>query len=316
MVNYTVNNKERVNKYSEQVASGLKAALPSDSEDAGVISRYKQTLDRIDGYMTTIARVKSIVQFQDDSLNQMTELITRAKEIAQQGANESLTPSARAFLAEEVFQIRDQVAGLANSSFQGRYIYGGADDDDPPFDSTLYDEPAEGPAAIKYEYDSEFGTSQDRTVRITDDMTITLTTPGNQVFGTTIEALERLGRSLSGYRSTPATGPTDGGGGAYTFPDDYTAQTADLKQVLDLLNTARDGDIIPERTALGGKMRRLQTAESLLTLTKTSAQEVLARIQNADETESVASLSQAQTALQASYSVTAKVLRLTIMDYI
>ena len=63
-------------------------------------------------------------------------------------------------------------------------------------------------------------------------------------------------------------------------------------------------------------MRRLQTAESLLTLTKTSAQEVLSRIQNADETESVASLSQAQTALQASYSVTAKVLRLTIMDYL
>ena len=63
-------------------------------------------------------------------------------------------------------------------------------------------------------------------------------------------------------------------------------------------------------------MRRLQTAESLLTLTKTSAQEVLSRIQNADETESVASLAQAQTALQASYSVTAKVLRLTIMDYL
>jgi len=316
MVNYTVNNKERVNKYSEQVATGLKASLPSDSEDAGVISRYKQTLDRIDGYMTTIARVRSIVQFQDDALSQMTELITRAKEIAQQGANESLTPSARAFLAEEVYQIRDQVVGLANSSFQGRYIYGGADDDDPPFDSTLYDEPAEGPAAVKYEYDSEFGTSTNRTVRITDDMTMTLTTPGNQVFGTTIEAMERLGRSLSGYSSTPATGPTDGGGTAYTFPGDYATQTADIKQVLDLLNSARDEDIIPERTAIGGKMRRLQTAEALLTLAKTSAQEVLSRIQTADETETVASLSQAQTALQASYSVTAKVLRLTIMDYI
>jgi flagellar hook-associated protein 3 FlgL len=316
LVNYTVNNKERVNKYSEQVATGLKASLPSDSEDAGVISRYKQTLDRIDGYMTTIARVKSVVQFQDDALSQMTDLITRAKEIAQQGANESLTPSARAFLAEEVYQIRDQVAGLGNSSFQGKYIYGGADDDDPPFDGTLYDEPATGPASVKYEFDAEIGTSQERSVRITDDMSMTLNTPGNVVFGTTIEALERLGRSLSGYATTPDTGPTDGGGSAYSFPADYTTQTADIKKVLDLLNKARDEDVIPERTALGGKMRRLQTAESLLTLTKTSAQEVLSRIQNADETESVASLSQAQTALQASYSVTAKVLRLTIMDYL
>ena len=147
-------------------------------------------------------------------------------------------------------------------------------------------------------------------------MTVTLNTPGGDVFGTTIEALERLGRALSGYQTLPAPGTPDGTGTAYTFPADYKNQTADIKYTIDLLVQARDGDIIPERTMLGGKMRRLETAESLLTLSKTSAQEVLSRIQNADETESVANLTQAQTALQASYSVTAKALRLTIMDYI
>ena len=316
LVNYTVNNKSRVNKYSEQVATGIKAALPSDSVDAGVISRYKQTLDRIDGYTTTIARVRSLVQFQDDALSQMNELIVRAKEIAQQGANESLTPSARAFLAEEVFQLRDQVAGLGNSSYQGRYVYGGADDDDPPFDASLYDEPATGPASVKYEFDAEIGTSQERAVKITDDVSVSINTPGSQVFGTTIEALERLGRSLVGYATTPASGTPDGGGTAYTFPTDYVTQTNDIKATIDLLTKARDEEVIPERTMLGGKMRRLETAEALLSLTKTSAQEVLSRIQNADETESVANLTQAQTALQASYSVTAKALRLTIMDFL
>jgi len=316
LVEHTANTKARVDKFSEQVATGIKAALPSDSVDAGVIARYKQQLDRIDGYMTTIARVKSFVQFQDDALSQMDELLVRAKEIAQQGANEALTPEARAFLAEEVFQIRDQVVGLGNSSYQGRFVYGGADDDDPPFDEAFYDEPTSGPASIKYEFDAEVGTSQLRPVNITDDMTVNLNTPAGEVFGTTIEALERLGRSLAGYTTLPASGTPDGTGTAYTFPTDYAAQTADIKSTIDLLNTARDEDIIPERTMLGGKMRRLETAESLLTLTKTSAQEVLSRIQNADETESVASLTQAQTALQASYSVTAKALRLTIMDYL
>ncbi len=64
LIEHTANNKARVDKYSEQVATGIKAALPSDSTDSGVISRYKQQLDRIDGYMTTISRVKSFVQFQ------------------------------------------------------------------------------------------------------------------------------------------------------------------------------------------------------------------------------------------------------------
>jgi flagellar hook-associated protein 3 FlgL len=316
LVQHTANNKARVDKYSEQVATGIKAALPSDSTDAGVISRYKQQLDRIDGYMTTISRVKSFVQFQDDALSQMDELITRAKEVAQQGANESLTPDSRAFLAEEVFQIRDQVVGLGNSSYQGRFVYGGADDDDPPFDAALYDEPATGPASVKYDFDAEIGTSQLRPVNITDDMSVTMNTPGGDVFGTSIEALERLGRALSGYQTLPASGTPDGTGAQFSFPADYKTQTADIKSTIDLLNKARDQDILPERTMLGGKMRRLETAESLLTLSKTSAQEVLSRIQNADETESVANLTQAQTALQASYSVTAKALRLTIMDYI
>jgi len=316
LIEHTASNKARVDKYSEQVATGIKAALPSDSTDSGVIARYKQQMDRIDGYMTTISRVKSYVQFQDDALSQMDELILRSKEIASQGANESLTPKARAFLAEEVFQIRDQIVGLGNSSYQGRYVYGGADDDDPPFDATEYDEPVAGPAAVKYEFDAELGTSQTRPVHITDDVTVTLNTPGGDVFGTSIEALERLGRALAGYATTPASGGPDGGGAAYTFPTDYTQQTADIKYTIDLLNKARDEDILPERTMLGGKMRRLETAEALLTLSKTSAQEVLSKIQNADETESVANLTQAQTALQASYSVTAKALRLTIMDYI
>lgn len=316
LVNYTVDNKARVNKYSEQVATGIKASMPSDSVDSGVIARYKQQLDRIDGYTTTIARAKSMIQFQDDALGQMDDLILRAKEVAQEGANESLTPSARAFLAEEIFQIRDQIVGLGNSSYQGRYIYGGADDDDPPFDATIYNLPLTGPASVKYEFDGEIGTSQERPVNITDDMSIALNTPGSKVFGTAIEAIERLGRSLQGYATTPATGIPDGGGAAYVFPADYKTQTADIKKCLDLLNTARDRDLLPERTALGGKQRRLETAESLLTLTKASAQEVLNKLQNADETESVANLTQAQTALQASYSVTAKVLKMTIMDYI
>jgi flagellin-like hook-associated protein FlgL len=67
---------------------------------------------------------------------------------------------------------------------------------------------------------------------------------------------------------------------------------------------------------LGGRLRRLETGQALLELTKGSAKEVLSRIQDADETETAANLQQAQTALQASYSITAKILRMTILDYV
>lgn len=316
LVSKTQENKRRVSKFANQVASGVKAALPSDTVDGGTIARYKQTLDKIDSYTTTIQRTKSLMTFQDDVLSQGSDLLMRAKEIAQQGANESVNAVARAHLAEEVYQIRDHMVSLANSTYQGRFVYGGTDDDDPPYDETTFTEPASGEASRRFVFDGELGTGTARSLAVTDDLTITTTTPANTVFGTAIEALQRLGRALGGYSTTPVSGTPDGGGAAYTFPADYKTQSADILKSITLLDQARDTDILPERVSVGGRLRRLETGESLLALTKNSALEVLSRIQDADETESAANLAQAQTALQASYSVTAKVLRLTILDYI
>ncbi len=316
LVTNTVQNKQRLDKYSREVSSGLKVALPGDSSDSGTVARYQQTLQKIDSYTTTVAQTKNILLFQDTVMEQMNELIIRAKEVATQGANETLSVSARAHLAEEIYQIRDHVASLANSTFQGRYIFAGSDDDDPPYDAATYAVPASGTAATRYTFDGELGTATTKTVDLTENLSIAISTPADKLFNTTIQALERLGRALGGYETLPPTGTPDGTGAAYNMPNDYTAQTAAIKSSIDLLNTARETEILPERVSLGGRLRRIETAESLLGLTKNSAEDVLGRIQNIDETESAANLARAQSALEASYTVTAKVLRMTILDYI
>lgn len=316
MVAYALENKRRVAEFSNQLTSGVRVSKPSDSVDAGTISRYQQQIEKLDSYATTIAQAKSFLVFQDDVVNQANELLVRAKEIAQQGANETLSAFSRSQLAEEVYQIRDQMASLANANYQGKFVYGGVDDDDPPYDELTYTEPAIGEANKRFVFDAEPGTDASKVVRVTDEISVSLNTPGNELFGSSLEALERLARALAGYSTTPASGTPDGGGTAYVFPADYQAQTQAIRGTIDLLNTARDRDIIPERVSLGGRLRRLETGQALIELTKNSAKEVLSRIQDADETEAASNLQQAQTALQASYSVTAKVLRLTILDYI
>jgi flagellar hook-associated protein 3 FlgL len=316
LVSHTLDNKRDLNRYSEQVTTGLKVNLPGDTSDAGTISRYQQTLKKIESYTTAVAQAKNMLEFQDDVMNQMNELIIRAKEVATQGANETLSVSARAHLAEEIFQLRDHVVSLANSTFQGSYIYGGSDDDDPPIDETTFTNPATGEARRRFVFDGDLGASVQKNIDLTDNLTLTLTTPGTELFNTTIEALQRLGRSLAGYASDPTAGTLTGAGNAYSLPTDYAVQTADIQNAIGLLNQARENDILPERVSLGGRMRRIETAESLLTLTRNSAEDVLGRIRDADPTESAANLSQAQTALEASYTVTAKVLRISILDYI
>jgi flagellar hook-associated protein 3 FlgL len=317
LVTNALENKRRLNDLSNQLTTGQRVNKPSDSVDAGSIARYQTLIGKVDSYGVAISQAKSFLEYQDGVVGQATEIIVRAKEIAQQAANETLSAESRAQLAEEVYQLRDQMASLANSTYQGRYVYGGTDDDDPPYDKVTYDEPATGPARDRYAFDGELGTAAGKSFKVTDEISVTLTTPAQEVFGSSIEGLERLSRSLAGFKTLPLpSGTPDGTGAAYVFPDEYHVQTEDIRGAIDLFNKARDTELIPERVSLGGRLRRLETGQALLDLTKNSAKEVLSRLQDADETEVAANLQQAQTALQASYSVTAKVLRMTILDYV
>ncbi len=311
-------NRARVDKYSDQVASGLKVRNPGDSDLAGTIAQYQSALTRLDSYKNRIATVESQLIFQDDVMTQANELLIRAKEIATQVANETVDPAAREQMSAEVFAIRDHLVSLANSPYQGKYIFGAARDNTPPYTDQVYDNPATGSAAQQFVYNAgnELGYDVVRVVNVTDDLTIETTTPGNQLFDNAIQGLERLGRAMAGYATNPATGAPDGTGNAYVFPNDYGVQTQAIRDALDIIDSARETDVIPERNSLGGRLKRLETAQSLIDLSKNNAQEVLDKLQNADEVEAASMLAEAQTALQASFTVTAQVLNISILDYI
>jgi flagellar hook-associated protein 3 FlgL len=316
LINNTLDNKRKVAEYADELSSGYKVVLPGDSNQSGTVSQYRQTLDKIATFTTTVAQSKSFLQLQDDTINEVNDILVRVKEIASQAANETNSPESRDQLSAEIFQIRDHLASLANSTFQGRYIWGGAADNIPPYVALTYTNPPTGEASQRYVIDAQPGRSTTRSVQITDNLNLTVNSAAAGIFDNAIQATERIGRALAGYATTLTAGVPDGGGTAYTFPTDFSLQTQAIKDGIQQLDIAREGDVIPERVTIGGKLRRIDTAESLLNLEKTSAEEVLARIQNTDETESAAGLQLAQNALQASYTVTARVLRLSIIDYI
>jgi flagellar hook-associated protein 3 FlgL len=310
--------REAVAKYGQEVSTGLKVTNPGDSNLAGSISGFRESLNKIEGYGGRISSVKTFLTTQDDILKQAEELMIRAKEIATQAANSIHDNVTRSHQSAEVWEIRDHLVSLANSTYQGRYIYDGTADATPPFSATTYTNPATGDAHDRYIYNTGNGSQNVNTVKVTDDLTITVNTPGDDVFSNAIGALERLGRALDGYATNPApsVGLPDGTGNAWVFPTDLNLQTTAITQTIDLLDSAREDDILIERVELGGKLRRLETAESLLELTKVNSEELLDKLQNADSVESISNLQLADTALKASYSVTSRMLTLSILDYI
>ncbi|MBX7137155.1 MAG: hypothetical protein K1X83_04155 [Oligoflexia bacterium] len=316
LVNQIAQNRAQVDKYSNEISSGVKVDSPGDSNFSGTIAQYQDTLAKLGAYKNRISFVQGFLEFQDNAVTQVGDLLTRAKEIAEQGANGSISSQARSELAPEVFQLRDQLVALANSTYQGRYVWGGADDDDPPYDPQTYTNYGSTASSQRYTFDNEAGTAIQRTINIGQDLDVTINTPANDVFDRAIQGLERLGRALEGYDTQPASGAPTGAGGAYTFPADYTNQTNAIKSAMDLMDTARKNDVVPEQVSIGARLKRLDTATSLIELTENSSKEVLSKLQDADYTDSISNLNLAQTALQAAMTVTSRVLSQSILDYI
>jgi flagellar hook-associated protein 3 FlgL len=317
MVSQMLANQQTVNKYSQEVTTGLKVQNPGDSRLSGTISQFREMESRISGHQDRIKTVQGLLTFQDGVVSQVNDALVRAQELATQGANETLDPAHRALISDEVMALRDHIVSLANSTYQGRYIFGGNDDGTPPYTAQTYTNPPTGPESQRYTYNTSLAAGQTRTVNVTDDTSITVNTPGSTVFDNSIQALERLGRSLSGYATNPASGTPDGTGSAYTFPAQYTTQTQDIKATIDLLNNARETDVLPEQSSIAGRLARLSSANDVLTQNMNSAKDVLGRLQDADITQSASDLTLAQSALQASLTVTTRLMQQKgVMDYI
>ena len=310
-----------VAQYTDEVSSGIRVRDPGDTNIAGTVSQFRESISRIDGYRNRIETVRSQITFQDDIMAQVTELITRAKELATQAANGTNSTTSREQTSQEILQIRNQLVAFGNSTYQGRYIFGGADDDDPPYErigSPGYTTPGTGEVSDRYRFDGEAGTSLTRSVQVTDDVSITVNTPGSSIFDTALYALERLGRSLAGYKTdtSGAQGQPVGTGAAYSFPAEFATQTLDIQATIDQLQSGIDNEIQPERVSLGARLSRLDLAKQVLDTTKSNSQAVLTEIQDSDQIDAVSKLTQAQTSLEAIFQVTAQTLRRSILDYL
>lgn len=312
-------NKARIDKYSKEVSSGIKVSVPGDSNQAGQISQLNDDVERLDGFTKRIVTAEGSLNFQDQIMEKASDVITRAKEIAEQMANGTNSVQARNTASKEVWGLRSQLVDLANSVYQGKFIYGGVDDDDPPFDKdvTTYTSFGSPESQTKYNFDNYdpppvIASPPSRNVLVSDTQSVRISTPGDTVFSRAIAGIEKLGRALEGYRTDAVTPDYT----AFNFPTEYDLQTKAIATSLDDLETARSEDIQTERTSLAERLHFLDVTKSIHDYSKTAAKTQLSNLRDADTAESATGLSLAQTALQASYTVTSRVLNLSIMDYL
>jgi flagellar hook-associated protein 3 FlgL len=110
------------------MAQGKQIINASDSPNqAATIQRLKSILNRQESYQSSLNTVKARLEGEDSTLRSVSDLLVRAKEVAVQGANDTLSAGDRKALATEMQAVRDQMLSLANSKdSNGNYLFSGS----------------------------------------------------------------------------------------------------------------------------------------------------------------------------------------------
>ena len=131
-------NQKRVAEAQERVTTGLRVRKMSDDpSDASSLLQTLGSLRALAQYRRNVQALGSRLDAEEGSLDQVTQLLTRAKELAagQLGANASA--DSRAAAALEVQQLLEQTVAVANTKFDDEFLFGGANSAaSQPFDRT------------------------------------------------------------------------------------------------------------------------------------------------------------------------------------
>jgi flagellar hook-associated protein 3 FlgL len=120
-----------------QIASGKRFERMSEDPLAGnQVMTADRALRGIEQYRRNSAAARTRTDAEEAALNQLTDLLTRAKELAVQEGSSSGTALTRAAVKAEVDGIIDQVVQLGNTQVGNEYIFAGNQVTTLPFDSS------------------------------------------------------------------------------------------------------------------------------------------------------------------------------------
>jgi flagellar hook-associated protein 3 FlgL len=117
-----------------QAATGKKLIRPSDDPAAirPVLSARSQ-IRATDRFISSLSTAGDRLANQDAYLDQAENLMVRAKEVAINAINGSMSDNDLKTLADEVGYIKTEMLSIANAQVGGQYIFGGYQEDTQPF---------------------------------------------------------------------------------------------------------------------------------------------------------------------------------------
>lgn len=124
----------QIMKRHEQIASGKRVNRPSDDPQAiERISQFQNVLQTTEQRRLTVSEGIGRLNLSDSTLETAGYTMQRAKELAIQMNNDTLSATERSNAAKEVQQLILGMAGIANTQLNGRFVFAGSQTQTEPY---------------------------------------------------------------------------------------------------------------------------------------------------------------------------------------
>ncbi|MFC6644310.1 flagellar hook-associated protein 3 [Granulicella cerasi] len=265
---------------TSELSSGLRVSSASDDPAAAAASvRMGSKIAQDDTFVQTASSLESRLQTADSALSSVVTQVTSAITLGVEGTNGTLTASNLQAIAQQLTSIRDQVVSLANTSYNGTYVFGGTSDTQPYASAT---------SGYAGDADTQFAS-----------------TPTGQKIATTMD-----GSSIFSSSNADLLGSLN------NLIADFSAGTASSSSTTDL-NTLRSAlDVVTtQRGVLAASTNALSAASTYASTEITNLTAGQSSLVSADTTKVATDLSTTETQEKALLSAATAVNKYSLFDY-
>jgi flagellin-like hook-associated protein FlgL len=275
-------NLDAVGRLQQQLTSGRLINAPSDSPTG--TNRAMQTRGdqaAVAQQARNISDAQSWLEQGDSTLREMLDTARRVRDLTVQGLNTgAVSETSQKALATEVASLREGLLGLANTTVQGRPIFGGVTTGGQAFDPLTGD------------YAGVPGNGVVR--RLSASETVRVDIGGEDTFG-------------------------PDGANLFSIVADIARDLTDAPTALDAHLTALDAVMQKMMTAVadvGSRAARVDRAEELNFDPSLTLKSQLAETENVDLPETIMMLNMQKVGYEAALAATAKAISSTLLDYL
>lgn len=267
-----------------EIASGRSVNVPSDNPTAAALlveNNDQATFNS--GYLGSLTSIQGQFSTADSTLSSVTTALQRATSLGIEGANGTLSDADRAAIATELQGIQSQLVSLANTAYQGRYIFAGTVTNTPPFvvDGSV-------PSGVSY-----VGNTDVNEVSIGSGYQLAVNQPGSQLFAApgndVFLAINNLIQQVQ--------------------------SNGDIADAVTAIGTA-SSYLSAQRVFYGNAMNQAQSQTTYLNSAKLQISQQENTLSAADLAEAATNLSQSQLDTQATLAAISKLSQNDLFDYV